>query len=134
MGGLTALLVVLLVGVQHVVHADTNVTIDDTDTTDILYNPPSSWTESSFDPFDAGGTHMLTSDSDATATFTFTGALHTDLGSPLKTSNGLYFRYRSSRHRNLLLGALMAVSREHRPVARRRDASARRPARLYAAI
>ncbi len=56
------------------VRADTNVTVDDINTTAIIYDPPASWAESSFNSLDAGGSHATTDDPDATATFSFTGA------------------------------------------------------------
>lgn len=49
-----------------------NVTIDDSDPS-IIYQPPDSWETSVYDVLDAGGRHHLTSDPDATASFTFTG-------------------------------------------------------------
>jgi hypothetical protein len=49
-----------------------NVTIDDNDPS-IIYQPPASWVISVLDTLDAGGRHHVTSDSDATASFTFTG-------------------------------------------------------------
>jgi len=49
-----------------------NVTIDDDDPA-IIYQPPASWIISVFDVLDAGGQHHVTSDPDATASFTFTG-------------------------------------------------------------
>ena len=51
-----------------------NVTVDDNDPS-ITYQPPASWVVSVFDPLDAGGQHHVTSDPDATASFTFTGWL-----------------------------------------------------------
>ncbi|KJA17724.1 hypothetical protein HYPSUDRAFT_46063 [Hypholoma sublateritium FD-334 SS-4] len=68
-----AALLLAAVAAAPVVLADTNVTVDDTDTVSIVYAPPASWAESSFDPLDAGGSHATTSDADATATFSFTG-------------------------------------------------------------
>ena len=49
-----------------------NVTVDDNDPS-IIYHPTDSWVVSVFDVLDAGGRHHVTSDSDATASFTFTG-------------------------------------------------------------
>ena len=49
-----------------------NVTVDDNDAS-ITYQPPGSWVLSVFDSLDAGGQHHVTSDPDATASFTFTG-------------------------------------------------------------
>ena len=56
------------------VRADTNVTVDDIDTISIIYDPPASWVESTFNSLDVGGSHATTEDPDATATFSFTGA------------------------------------------------------------
>ena len=55
------------------VNAVYNVTVDDNDGS-ITYDPPSSWNETEIDELDSGGQHMVTSDTSATATFTFTGA------------------------------------------------------------
>ena len=55
-----------------VVNALHNVTVDDNEPS-IIYHPPDSWVVSVFDVLDAGGRHHVTSDSDATASFTFTG-------------------------------------------------------------
>jgi hypothetical protein len=54
------------------VHAQRNVTVDDNDVS-ITYIPLSSWNETDFDNLNFGGRHMVTSDTSATATFTFTG-------------------------------------------------------------
>ncbi|KIM38681.1 hypothetical protein M413DRAFT_447638 [Hebeloma cylindrosporum] len=54
------------------VQALRNVTIDDNDDS-ITYSPSSSWNETDFDELNIGGRHMVTSDTSATATFTFTG-------------------------------------------------------------
>lgn len=64
----------LLLAAAPAVLADTNVTVDDTDSVSIVYDPPSSWAESTFNSLDAGGSHATTADADATATFSFTGA------------------------------------------------------------
>lgn len=55
-----------------VVNAMHNVTVDDNDPS-ITYQPAASWTVSVSDMLDAGGQHHVTSDSDATASFKFTG-------------------------------------------------------------
>ncbi|KAJ7733065.1 hypothetical protein DFH07DRAFT_755043 [Mycena maculata] len=57
----------------HVVHAQQNVTIDDTDFAMITYS--GIWEASSThrSPLDYNGSHTLSSDSAASATFTFTG-------------------------------------------------------------
>ena len=57
------------------VNAMRNVTVDDNDPF-ITYQPPESWVVSVFDVLDAGGTHHVTSDPDATASFSFTGSFH----------------------------------------------------------
>ncbi|PPQ88688.1 hypothetical protein CVT25_010122 [Psilocybe cyanescens] len=67
------LVLVLLISCTVLVGASHNVTVDDDDTTQIIYDPPDSWRETPFDPLNAGGRHRVTSDTDATATFTFTG-------------------------------------------------------------
>ena len=54
------------------VHALHNVTVDDDDSS-ITYSPSTSWNETDFDDLNIGGRHMVTSDTSATATFTFTG-------------------------------------------------------------
>ncbi|KAF9477854.1 hypothetical protein BDN70DRAFT_809947 [Pholiota conissans] len=54
------------------VNADFNITLDDSDPL-IVYDPPTSWTQSSSNDLDFDGHHMLTDDPSATATLTFTG-------------------------------------------------------------
>ncbi|KAF9035817.1 hypothetical protein BJ165DRAFT_635509 [Panaeolus papilionaceus] len=49
-----------------------NVKVDDNDGL-IMYSPPGGWSEIVY-PLDAGGSHMVTVDSQSVATFTFTGA------------------------------------------------------------
>ena len=74
MGGpfLLAALAVLLVVL--VARADSDVVVENTDTTDIVYSPQASWIETTSDPLFASGTSMRTNDPDANATLTFTGA------------------------------------------------------------
>ncbi|KAH9483670.1 hypothetical protein JR316_0003140 [Psilocybe cubensis] len=67
------LVLFLLISCSVLVGASHNVTVDDDDTSQIIYDPPDSWRETPFDPLNAGGRHRVTSDPDATATFTFTG-------------------------------------------------------------
>jgi hypothetical protein len=50
-----------------------NVTVDDQDPS-ISYFPQGSWYETDHGTLDAGGQHMLTSDPEAYATFTFKGS------------------------------------------------------------
>ncbi|KDR84476.1 hypothetical protein GALMADRAFT_206081 [Galerina marginata CBS 339.88] len=50
-----------------------NLTVDDTDTVSIVYDPPDSWRESAPNPLSQDGSHAVTSDVDATATFEFIG-------------------------------------------------------------
>ena len=54
------------------VNAMHNVTVDDNDPS-ITYQPSDSWLVSVFDVLDAGGSHHVISDPDATALFSFTG-------------------------------------------------------------
>ena len=55
-----------------VVNASHNVTVDDNDPS-IIYHPPGSWQKSVPDVLDASGQHRVTSNPNATASFTFTG-------------------------------------------------------------
>ncbi|KAF8888148.1 hypothetical protein CPB84DRAFT_1749551 [Gymnopilus junonius] len=70
---IVSIFLLLLFSSLDVARAAHNVTVDDTDTTIIDYEPPTSWDEAPPDPLDANGSHMVTVDSSATATFTFTG-------------------------------------------------------------
>jgi hypothetical protein len=56
------------------VDAQKNVTLDDGDPA-IVYAPPGAWSspDNKTNSLDYGGTHMFTSNSEATATFKFTG-------------------------------------------------------------
>jgi hypothetical protein len=63
---LTLLLILPVVSSLH------NITIDDSSSA-IVYSPPASWTKSAPSTLDSGGTHTLTEDPAAIATFTFTG-------------------------------------------------------------
>ena len=67
-------LLFLLLSVLYVVHAQTNVTVDDSDSS-IVYAPVTapSWTTPGPSPLDYGNYHHLSEDPSATATFTFTG-------------------------------------------------------------
>ena len=56
----------LLVNAMH------NVTVDDNDPS-IIYQPEDSWVVSTANKLDAGGRYHVTTDTDGTATFTFTG-------------------------------------------------------------
>ena len=66
------------------------MTIDDNDPS-IIYQPPTSWSESVFDVLDAGGRHRVTSDSSATASFTFTGSFFFVYQSFLNISSIVFF-------------------------------------------
>ena len=55
-----------------IVHGLHNVTVDSQSSL-ITYAPPGSWNQSAPSPLDAGGSHMLTGNSAATAVFNFTG-------------------------------------------------------------
>lgn len=70
------------------------MTIDDQDPS-ISYFPQGSWYETGRGTLDAGGQHMLTSDPDAFATFTFKGS---------KDSHILAFLYVFIGHDNHWLG------------------------------
>lgn len=62
----------LLLASSLVVQA-ANFTVDDDDSS-IIYVPRDQWTATGHEhPLDAGGAHTLTSNSEATAAFTFTG-------------------------------------------------------------
>ena len=65
----TAFLLLVVLVVNAAMH---NVTVDDNDPS-ITYQPHNSWILSVVDVLDAGGRHHITSDTDATASFTFTG-------------------------------------------------------------
>ena len=64
-----ALLLASLVRAMH------NVTVDDSDLTMINYNPPPNWDADSYQqsPLDYHGSHTVSVDPTATATFTFFG-------------------------------------------------------------
>lgn len=69
---LRQLLLLIYLFCLRAVHALHNVTVDDNENS-ITYSPPSSWNETDFDVLNIGGRHMVTSDTSATASFTFTG-------------------------------------------------------------
>jgi hypothetical protein len=57
----------------HVVFALKNITVDDTDSTHIVYFDSLNWQRSNQNNYDYGGSHMVSYDSSATAVFTFKG-------------------------------------------------------------
>lgn len=65
-------LILLLSALLSSVHGRQNVTIDDPDAS-IVYAPTASWSVSASNALNVGGSHRLTQDTTATATFTFTG-------------------------------------------------------------
>ena len=65
-------LVLLLTICRCLVHGRHNVTVNSQSQL-ITYLPAASWNLSAPNSLDAGGAHMLTGNSTATATFTFTG-------------------------------------------------------------
>lgn len=88
-----------------------NVTVDDNDPS-ITYQPTDSWVISVYDVLDAGGTHHVTSDPDATASFTFTGwfSVYNILYLVFLT---FFFFLSRIRGRHLLLLAFMDFSSYH---------------------
>ena len=69
---LVLLQVLLIYNLNVTVLALENVTVDDPNPS-ITYSPRGAWAESSPNTLDFGGTHMLTSNPSATASFNFTG-------------------------------------------------------------
>jgi hypothetical protein len=72
-------LIFLLAIFGSIVHGRHNVTVDSQNPL-ITYSPAGSWNLSAPNSLDAGGAHMLTGNSAATATFTFTGLCYELLG------------------------------------------------------
>ena len=61
------------------VFAAENVTVDDQNPS-IIYSPPRAWSESAPSTLDLGGSHKLTQNPNATASFNFTGNFFFDFG------------------------------------------------------
>ena len=69
------LLVALFVVVLRLVDGRHNLTIDDQDPS-IVYAPTGAWNRTAASTLDYGGSHMLTQNPNATASFNFTGAFN----------------------------------------------------------
>jgi len=86
-----------------------NITIDDASSA-IVYTPLASWNVSAPSTLDVGGTHKLTQDQAAFATFNFTGVYIIPSSSTPHP--------KLSRGRNILYVSTLAISCQHRCVPR----------------
>lgn len=106
--------------------ATRNVTIDDQDSS-ITYSPPGAWSQSTQSTLDFGGAHTLTQNSNATASFNFTGRYYYYFSLVFSSSSSswchwfcLFFCCCSHlfRHRDIFSISAVALYRQHSCITR----------------